>query len=234
MDELPLFYYLAGVALLGIFAQWLAWRLRLPAILLLLAFGILLGLFVRPDQMLADITGSDPTVGPKLLFPFVSLAVAVILFEGGLTLKFSELKSSGGVVFRLVSVGALVSWVLTSLVAWTLLRLEGRLAILLGAVLVVTGPTVVMPLLRHIRPARRIGSIVKWEGIVIDPVGAVLAVLVFEHLFVGEGGALGATTFLQLTKTVIIGTVGGMGIALLLAQGCGDTGCPISCTVPCS
>ena len=119
-----------------------------------------------------------------MLFPIVSLAVAAILFEGGLTLKFSELKSSGNIVLRLVSAGALVSWVLTSLAAWLLLSMDGRLAILLGAILVVTGPTVVMPLLRHIRPSRRIGSIVKWEGIVIDPIGAVLAVLVFEQLFV--------------------------------------------------
>jgi CPA1 family monovalent cation:H+ antiporter len=219
VDELSLFYYLAGVAVLGIFAQWLAWRLRLPAILLLLGFGMLLGLFVRPDQMLANLTGSDVSVGPRLLFPVVSLAVAVILFEGGLTLKFSELKSSGTAVLRLVSAGALVTWILTALAAWMLLGLTGRLSILLGAVLVVTGPTVVMPLLRHIRPSRRIGSIVKWEGIVIDPVGAVLAVLVFEHFFVGGGDASGMETFLKLAKTIAIGTVGGIGVALLLAQG---------------
>ncbi len=218
MEDHSFFYYLAGVPLLGILAQWLAWRSRLPAILLLLGFGMILGLFVRPDQMLADLTGSDPSVGPKILFPIVSLAVAAILFEGGLTLKFSELKNAGNVVLRLVSVGAFVSWVLTSLAAWLLLGLEGRLAILLGAILVVTGPTVVMPLLRHVRPARQIGSIVKWEGIVIDPVGAVLAVLVFEQLFIHAQDPSAGAALVHLAETVAIGVVGGVAVALLLAQ----------------
>ncbi len=219
VDELPFFYYLALVPLLAILAQWLAWRLRLPAILLLLGFGMILGLFVRPDQMLAELTGSkDPLIGPKILFPIVSLAVAAILFEGGLTLRFSELKNSGSIVLRLVSIGAVVTWILTSLAAWLCLGLDARLATLLGAILVVTGPTVVMPLLRHIRPARRIGSIVKWEGIVIDPVGAVLAVLVFEHFFVSTPGASAGTTLVHLARTVGVGTLAGWGTAWLLTQ----------------
>ncbi len=218
MEDHSFFYYLAGVPLLGILAQWLAWRLRLPAILLLLGFGMILGLFVRPDQMLADLTGSDPSVGPKLLFPIVSLAVAAILFEGGLTLKISELKSAGNIVLRLVSIGALVSWVLTSLTAWFVLRMDGHLAILLGAILVVTGPTVVIPLLRHIRPARQIGSILKWEGIVIDPIGAVLAVLVFEQLLMHAGDVSAGDTLWHLAEMVAIGSVGGIAVALLLAQ----------------
>ena len=85
-DEQLFFCYLAGVPLLGVVAQWLAWRLRLPSILLLLLFGVLLGqLFTNPDLLLARLIedpGND-TIGPKLLFPFVSLSVAVILFEGG-------------------------------------------------------------------------------------------------------------------------------------------------------
>lgn len=219
VDDLPFFFYLALVPLLGIAAQWLAWRLRLPAILLLLGFGMLLGLFVRPDEMLAELTGSeDELLGPKLLFPFVSLAVAAILFEGGLTLKFSELKNSGGIVFRLVSTGALISWILTSIAACWVLHLDRRLATLLGAILVVTGPTVVIPLLRHIRPSRRIGSILKWEGIVIDPIGAVLAVLVFEHLFSGEQHASMWATVWHLARTIGVGTLVGWGVAWLLAQ----------------
>ena len=218
MDDSHLFYYLAGVPLLGILAQWLAWRLRLPAILLLLGFGVLLGLFVRPDELLAQLTGADESVGPKLLFPVVSLSVALILFEGGLTLKFSELKSAGSAVLRLVTIGAALTWVLASLAAWYLLDLDVRLATLLGAVLVVTGPTVVMPLLRHIRPARRIGSVLKWEGIVIDPIGAILAVLVFEQVFVSAGHASGTAATWHLAKTVAVGALGGVGVALLLAE----------------
>ncbi len=219
MDEHLLFYYLAGVPLLGILAQWLAWRLRLPAILLLLGFGILLGQVVRPDAMLAEVTGSDESVGPKLLFPIVSLAVAVILLEGGLTLKLSELRTSGRAVWQLCSLGACVSWALTAVAAWAILGLEGRLATLLGAVLVVTGPTVVIPLLRHVRPSRRVGSVLKWEGIVIDPVGAVLAVLVFEHFFAVAEGVHPGRPVVELAQTLSVGVLGGAGGAWLLACG---------------
>lgn len=208
MDE-KLFFYLASVPVLGVLAQLLAWWSRLPSILLLLLFGVALGLVCNPDDLLEQLLQSDSghvvhsdteptgaenasaehvkesssTIGAKILFPIVSLSVAVILFEGGLSLRFNEIRDSGGVVIRLVTVGAFVSWLLTAIAAWWILGLDYRVATLLGAILVVTGPTVVMPLMRYIRPNRRIGSIVKWEGIVIDPVGAILAVLVFEHLF---------------------------------------------------
>ena len=164
-------------------AQLVAWWIRVPSILLLLGFGVVLGFWMNPDEILFKISG-DESLGPKIVFPLVSLAVAVILFEGGLSLRFSELKAAaGGAVVRLCSIGVLISWVLGSLLAWGLLGIQLKLAVLLGAVLVVTGPTVVAPLLRYIRPNRKIGSVVKWEGIIIDPIGAILAVLVFEQLF---------------------------------------------------
>jgi NhaP-type Na+/H+ or K+/H+ antiporter len=181
MEE-RLVMYLVGVPLLGIAAQWLAWRLRLPAILLLLGCGIALGQFVNPDELLSEITGGARPNGPRLLFPVVSLAVAVILFEGGMSLRFHELKYSGPVVLRLVTIGAAATWLLATLAAKYAFDLSTRIAILVGAILVVTGPTVVVPLLRQIRPSRRVGSIAKWEGIVIDPIGAVLAILVFEQV----------------------------------------------------
>ncbi len=218
MDEYAVFWYLAGIPLLGMLAQWLAWRLRIPAILLLLAFGMLLGLFVQPDQLLGTVMGTGPEAAPRLLLPIVSLCVAVILFEGGLTLKFSELRNSGTVTLRLVTLGALVTWLLGALAAYWLLQLRASLAVLLGAILVVTGPTVVMPLLRSIRPSRRIGSILKWEGIVIDPIGAVLAVLVFEHLATGAADTSGWTTLVQLLKTVSVGFIGGAVVSRLLTQ----------------
>ena len=177
----------------------------MPSILLLLAFGISLGYFVRPDQALAELTGSDPSIGPRLLFPPVSLAVGIILFEGGLTLRFRELKAAGRGLVRLVTIGAAVAWVLNALAAWWLLQFDIRLASLLGAILVVTGPTVVGPLLRFIRPQRRVGSVAKWEGIVIDPIGAVLAVLVFEVMFTPSGPATLASAMVILLKTGLIG-----------------------------
>ena len=163
MDD-TIFYYLAIVPLLGMLAQLLAWWIRVPSILLLLGFGVLLGFWMNPDEILANLIDSESasTLGPKLVFPLVSLAVAVILFEGGLSLRFSELHAAaGGAVVRLCTVGVVVSWALGSLFAWVVLGLHWQLAVLLGAILVVTGPTVVSPLLRHIRPERSIGAVVK-------------------------------------------------------------------------
>lgn len=189
-------------------AQLLAWWIRVPSILLLLTFGVLLGFWMSPDDILEEISG-DPGMGAKVVFPLVSLSVAVILFEGGLSLRFAELKQAvGGAIVRLCTGGVLISWILGSLLAWWLLGIQLKLAVLLGAVLVVTGPTVVAPLLRHIRPIRKIGAIVKWEGIIIDPIGAILAVLVFEELFHHSHGTESATAWvpiLTILKTSAIG-----------------------------
>ncbi len=214
MDD-QIFYYLALVPLLGMLAQLLAWWIRVPSILLLLGFGVLLGFWMNPDVILSELSG-DETLGPKIVFPLVSLAVAVILFEGGLSLRFHELKSAvGGAVIRLCTIGVLISWVLGSLFAWWLLGLHWKSAVLLGAVLVVTGPTVVAPLLRYIRPNRKIGSVVKWEGIIIDPIGAILAVLVFEQLFHhGHHGSEAMTIWEPLTSIVKTSAIGiGFGCA---------------------
>ena len=168
--------YLTGVVALGLTAQWLAWRLRLPAILLLLGFGFLFGLVGR------QATDPELLIGSQLLFPVVSLAVAVILFEGGLSLRIGELRQTGRAVLGLVTVGIAVTWILTATAAVFCLGFEPAMATLLGAILVVSGPTVIIPLLRQVRPNRRIGSIVKWEGIVNDPIGAVLAVVILYSI----------------------------------------------------
>ncbi len=217
MDDQWFLYYLAGIPALGAMAQWLAWRLRLPSILLLLAFGIILGTFVKPDDIFARLAESSASdaLGPRLLFPLISLSVAVILFEGGLTLRFSELKEAGSVVLRLVTIGCLVSWIMTTWIGWSLLSLNVDVAALLGAILVVTGPTVVGPLLNHVKPLRRVGSIVKWEGIVIDPIGAVLAVLVFEYVFTAQEHHATHAVW-SLLRTVLVGGFIGWGIALVL------------------
>ncbi len=221
MDD-QIFYYLALVPLLGMLAQLLAWWIRIPSILLLLGFGVLLGFWMNPDVILRELSGDD-TLGPKIVFPLVSLAVAVILFEGGLSLRFYELKSAvGGAVLRLCTVGVLISWVLGSLLAWGLMGIHWKLAVLLGAVLVVTGPTVVAPLLRYIRPNRKIGSVVKWEGIIIDPIGAILAVLVFEQLFHDPHHATEASSLwgplVLIARTTLIGVGFGCCTGFILTQ----------------
>ena len=210
--------YLALILALGVLAQWMAWRSKLPGILLLLVFGILLGQFIRPDDLLVELTGGDPSAGPRVLFPLVSLSVAVILFEGGLSLRLSELRESGRATFRLVTIGALLTMAMVTLAAHWLLEFPWRLSLLLGAILTVTGPTVIGPLLRQIRPTRRVAATVKWEGIVIDPVGAVLAVLVFEEVLAHAQSFDPFSASLMLLRTVAIGT--GLGIAggVLLAQ----------------
>lgn len=209
----PLVFF-ATVLALGIAAQWMAWRLRLPSILVLLAFGFLVGWLCGDDPQVPGDTITDEIMTTKLLFPIVSLAVAVIMFEGGLTLRFRDLDDSGNALWRLVTVGALISWGLAALAAYWCVGMDVRAATLVGAILVVTGPTVIAPLLRHVRPSRRIGSVIKWEGIVIDPIGAVLAVLVFDAMIIGKSGEV----VWVLAKILLVGIGLGWGTALALAQ----------------
>ncbi len=196
------------ILVFGIGAQWIAWRFKLPAILLLLISGILAGPvfgLLNPDMLMGD-----------LLTPFISLSVAIILFEGGLSLRFSELKNVGGVIGNLVTIGVIITWAITAFSAFYLFEFGWELAILLGAILVVTGPTVIIPLLRQVRPSGQVGSILKWEGIVIDPIGAMLAVLVFEVILgVGSTSAT-SLAIMSIVKTVVFGTlIGLLGGALI-------------------
>jgi len=200
--------YLAAVIVLGLVAQWLAWRFRLPGILLLLLFGFLAGQFANPEAL----------IGKDLLFAIVSLSVAVILFEGGLSLRFRELRQTGRAVFRLVTVGVLITWLLTALAAALILGLAPPIAALLGAILTVSGPTVIVPLLHQVRPARRVGAVAKWEGIVNDPIGAVLAVLVFEPLLAGVFLTAGTAPLIRLAETILVGGLLGTVAAFLLTE----------------
>lgn len=205
----PILIRLASIVVLGIAAQWLAWRLRLPSILLLLTFGILAGPvlgFLHPYAMFGD-----------LLLPMVSLSVAVILYEGGLSLKFRELHGVGRVFILLTTVGAVVTWVISTVAARLLLGFDWPLSALLGSILVVTGPTVIGPLLRHLRLSGQAGSILKWEGIVIDPLGAMLSVLVFAAVRADAINAASAQVVGDLLRTVLYGScLGAVGAVLLI------------------
>ena len=127
MEEHLLFF--CSILVLGITAQWIAWKLRIPSILLLLATGFIAGIFYDQDRI----------VDEETLFAVVSLAVGVILLEGGLTLRFSELKEAGSAVLRLVGLGSLISWVISAVAAHYLGGFSWEVAILVAALLVVTG-----------------------------------------------------------------------------------------------
>ncbi len=215
---MDLLLYLALVPTLGVTAQWLAWRTKLPSILLLLIFGVLLGIWIPPDSYLATQLSGNETSGAKLLFPLVSLSVAVIMFEGGLSLKLGELREAGGAALRLVTLGAAVTWLLTTVAAHYILEFHWRISLLLGAILVVTGPTVIGPLLRQVRPSRRVASTLKWEGIVIDPVGAVLAVLMFEEVLMHGADISLGSAMKTLSWTVLVGVLLGVSGGALFTQ----------------
>lgn len=202
--------YLTLILALGVAAQWLAWKFKLPSILLLLGFGFALGHFsgVRIDDFL-----SEGSTNP--LLSAVGLLVAVILFEGGLTLKFSELKESGLPILRLCTVTVVLSLVMTTLFMMYALGFDIRIAALIGCILTVTGPTVISPLLRHVNPTRKMASIVKWEGIVVDPIGAILAVLVFKIAIAGDYAEAQADTLMAIGIMIVVGILG----AFLLAKG---------------
>ncbi len=162
------------VLALALGARWMAWRLGLPAIALLAVAGILAGPVLGLLRPSADL-------GP-LLNPLVGLAVAVILFEGGFSLRFSDLRRTGGAALRLIVLGLPLGWLLGAAAAHYAAGLSWPVALVLGAILVVTGPTVVVPMLRQARLRPRPREFLKWEGIINDPLGALLAVLVFELL----------------------------------------------------
>jgi len=191
---------LTGFALIffaGLIGQWMAWRFQLPSILLLLIFGFILG----PVTGLLDVN----RIFGSILVPLVSISVAIILFEGGLNLNRQDLKSIGKEVRNLLSVGVLFSLILISLSAHYFLNLDWPLSIFLSSILVVTGPTVIIPLLSQIRPKSKVSSILRWEGIVIDPIGVMLAVLVFEVILLEDPFQVPALTLIAILKTAIIG-----------------------------
>jgi NhaP-type Na+/H+ or K+/H+ antiporter len=210
---------LAGIVILGILAQWVAWRFKIPAILPL----ILIGLLVGPISTLLSTDGSkwiEPIWnGREGLFPgeslfyFVSLAISIILFEGGLTLKLKEVKNVGPVITKLITLGSAVTFFTAGLAAHYIFNLSWSLSFLFSALIIVTGPTVITPILRNIPLKRDVSAVLKWEGILIDPIGALVAVLVFEFISVGEGSTYTKTALIEFGKIVLFGTTFGFTFA---------------------
>ncbi|HCH03043.1 MAG TPA: sodium:proton antiporter [Vibrio sp.] len=201
---------LAAVGLVGLGCQWLAWRMKLPAILFLLIAGFIIGPIThifQPNEMFGD-----------LLFPLISLAVAVILFEGSLTLNLKEIREVNRTVINIVTIGALITWAITSVFTFYLLDFSWPLALLFGSLTVVTGPTVVVPLLRTVRPKSKLANILRWEGILIDPIGALFIVIVYEFI-VSSSKMHSLHVFgLILLIGIVLGGLAGMLLAQLLRR----------------
>ncbi|QHQ35304.1 cation:proton antiporter [Algicella marina] len=208
MESAPLFALIGG---LGIGSQWLAWRLQIPAIVMMLFAGVLAGPvfgLVDPEAAFGD-----------LFRPMVSIAVAVILFEGGLTLNFSQLRTTGLAVRRLVIFGAPLAWAFSTLAARYAGGLSWESATVLGGILIVTGPTVIIPLLRQARLAPRPASLLRWEAIVNDPVGALAAVLAFEVITAVYGAGTLGEAAKHLALGISVAAVAGYAGGWVLAQG---------------
>ncbi len=195
-------FMLSLLVAVGVTLQWIAARLGIPSILLLLITGFIAGPVTgifNPDALFGD-----------LLFPGISMAVAIILFEGALTLRFADLRGAEQVVVRLITLGVAVTVFLVGWVTHKTLGLSLELAFLFGAIVSVSGPTVVIPMLRTIRPTERVARILRWEGILIDPIGAVLAVIIFQALLAGATLSQ-VDTLWDVGKSLGVGAICGMG-----------------------
>lgn len=207
-------FVISMILIAGLLCQWLAWRLKLPAILFLLLMGMLAGPtlhWLNPDKLLGD-----------FLLPFVSLAVAVILFEGSLTLKLHDISGIQHVIRNLITIGALITWVITAFATHILLNFSWEVSFLFASLMVVTGPTVIIPMLRTVHLKENIANTLLWEGILIDPIGAILAVLTYQFIIAGDiaGGFMaGLQVFGKVLLTgMALGIIGGECLGTILRK----------------
>jgi NhaP-type Na+/H+ or K+/H+ antiporter len=204
---------LAGIIILGILAQWVAWRFKIPAILPLILIGLLVGP-IAAEFLTEDGSKYIEPIwdGTKGLFPgeglyyFVSLAISIILFEGGLTLKRNEIKNVGPVITKLITLGSAVTFFGAGVLAHYVFGLRWDLSFLFSGLIIVTGPTVITPILRNIPLKKDVSAVLKWEGILIDPIGALVAVLVFEFISVGGDSGFTKTALIEFGKILLFGT----------------------------
>jgi NhaP-type Na+/H+ or K+/H+ antiporter len=214
---------LAGIVILGIVAQWVAWRMKLPAILPLILIGLLVGplstLYTEDGSKLIEpvYNGEKGLFPGELLYHFVSLAISIILFEGGLTLKRSEVRNVGPMITKLITLGSAVTFFGAGIAAHFIFDLSWQISFLFSSLIIVTGPTVITPILRNIPLKKDVSAILKWEGILIDPIGALVAVLVFEFISVGEGQEYTMTALIEFGKILLFGFTFGFTFAHGLA-----------------
>lgn len=222
-----LIFHAAMIGALGLGAQWLAWRLQAPAIVLMSIAGLSVGpiwdlVFGTPASPL--FLGTEgPLLSPSaefgdLLRPIVSLSVAVILFEGGLALRFEHLRDASAAVRRMVFFGGPLAWFLGTMAARFVAGLDWASAAVFGGVMVVTGPTVIMPLLRQSKLGGRTGAALKWEGIVNDPIGALFAVAAFEVVRVAARGDSTVAAAAWIVTAASLGVALGVGFGFAMVR----------------
>lgn len=216
---------IAAIIILGIFSQWIAWRIKVPAILPLILTGLLVGplstIWRDGEKWLNPIYNEALEKGlfpGETLFYFVSLSIGIILFEGGLTLKRSEIKGVGPAIGKLISLGSAITFIGAGLAAKFILEIPWTIAFLFSALIIVTGPTVIAPILRNIPLKKNIATVLKWEGILIDPIGALVAVLVFEFIKTTGGDNFTVHALSQFGQILLIGFILGFIAAYGLYQ----------------
>ncbi|MGA7433996.1 MAG: cation:proton antiporter [Solirubrobacterales bacterium] len=211
LGEARSLFELGLIIVLATIAPLIAQVLRVPSILLLLALGFGAGAFGALDP--------NALLGKEVVSAVVSISVGIILFESGLDLKVSELKGAVSRVYRrLVTIGILVTWAIGTVASYFLFGLSWEVALVLGAVLVVSGPTVVGPLLEFIRPSKTVGKVLKWEGTLADPIGATLGVIVFQAVVAGQAKA--GVEILEFLLNIGVGVgLGVVGAAIAIVWG---------------
>ncbi len=221
---------IGGIVILGILAQWVAWKLKVPAILPLIITGLLVGPLSTlwshgGEKLINPIWDGHHGLFPgESLFHFVELSIGIILFEGGLTLKRNEIRGVGDTIVKLISIGALVTFAASTLLAHYVVGLNWSIAFLFAALIIVTGPTVIAPILRNVPLNKNVATVLKWEGILIDPIGALAAVLVYEFISAaghheGSFTAEALTQFIQICLIGLsLGTISALGLREMLKR----------------
>jgi NhaP-type Na+/H+ or K+/H+ antiporter len=215
---------IGSIVILGILAQWIAWRLKVPAILPLIITGLIVGpistLWTGGHKLIEPIWNAATQTGlfpGETLFHFVELGIGIILFEGGMTLKKDEIQGVGDSIIRLITGGALITFIGGAMVAHYLIGLDWNISFLFAGLIIVTGPTVIAPILRNVPLNKNVSTVLKWEGILIDPIGALVAVLVFEFIISADGGLHFTSEAIQhFLVLVCVGLALGGGSAFLM------------------
>ena len=209
MDENTVIY-LSLIGFLAVSCQILAWYIHIPAILFLLIAGIIIGPvfnLLNPDQLFGN-----------LLLPITSLAVAVILFEGSLTLRFSELKGQGKTITNLIVFGPTITWAGISVIAYYATTFHWETAMLFGAIMVVSGPTVIKPILETVKPQPTVAKPLHWESIILDPLAGLLAALVVGFIISNHDRAAVQQSVIDFISMVSFGLIYGVINGYLLSE----------------